>query len=183
MQKGTVYNFYKDLPPWAKGVAVVATIAGVALLSLQIWKAIKKVKDSKDSKAVSNSAGNTLNDLIRRGEKLSFPQSNYLSAANTVEKLLDGCERVGSEIQVVETISRVVKKPIDWYYLVKVFGNRDIADCGTFGAAKTNYDLVTLVNDQLDTTIMGDSVNGKTYWNVDTLVPLQEHLSKIGITL
>ena len=76
--------------------------------------------------------------MSNSGEKLSFPEYNYSSTANTIQKLLDGCDKVTTEEQVVEEIARLVKKPIDWFHLVSVFGNRDISDCG-YG--KTNYDL------------------------------------------
>jgi hypothetical protein len=74
----------------------------------------------------------------------------------------------------------LVKKPIDWYKLVSVFGSRDIEDCG-YG--KTNYDLVTLLKDQLDSQLIGDTVLGKRYWNDNTLKPLSDYLSKLGITI
>lgn len=39
MQKGTVYNFYKDLPPWAKGVSilVILGIGVVTYFSIKKW--------------------------------------------------------------------------------------------------------------------------------------------------
>ena len=39
MQKGTTYNFYKDLPPWAKGVSVVIVlgIGVVTYFSVRKW--------------------------------------------------------------------------------------------------------------------------------------------------
>lgn len=41
MQKGTVYNFYKDLPGWAKGVTVVTILLALIVTVYQIRKWLK----------------------------------------------------------------------------------------------------------------------------------------------
>ena len=169
-----------NLPMWAKGVIAVAG-TGVILFGLyQGYQAWDKHNRSKDANAVSDSAKDTYKDLLKKGQKLTYPESAYGTAANTIQKLLNGGETITTEIQVVNEIIKVVKKPVDWYYLISVFASRDIDD---LGYGKSNYDLPTLLKDQLDSTLIGDKVNGKFYWSEDTLYPLTEYLANMGITI
>lgn len=39
--KGTTYNFYKDLPPWAKGVSVVFVLGIITVIAFSVRKFIK----------------------------------------------------------------------------------------------------------------------------------------------
>lgn len=173
---------FNQLPSWAKGIITV-TGTGILLFGLyEGYKYLKKQEGARDANAVRNSAHDSYKDFVKKGQKLSLPESSYLSTANTIQKKLDGCERVTTEIEVIEDIIKVVKKPIDWYYLVYVFGNRDIDDCGV-GTGSTNYDLITLLKDQLDSTLVGDMVNGIRYWNDTSLIPLSVYLAKIGISI
>ena len=171
---------FNNLPSWAKGVISVAGAAVTLFVLYKGYKWFEKREAEKNTKAVSNDAKIELNNLLRSGVKLSYPESTYQSTVNLIARLLDGCELTGSEVQVVEQIIKVVKNKADWAKLVSDFGSRDIADCG-FG--KTNYDLITLLNDQLDTVIVAGTVNGKTYIGKDTIVPLKEHLAKIGVNI
>lgn len=43
MQKGTVYNFYKDLPGWAKGVSVLAVVGIGVITYFGVRKYIKNL--------------------------------------------------------------------------------------------------------------------------------------------
>ncbi len=173
-------NYFESLPAWTKGVIAVVITAGAAFAAWKTYSYFQKKSEDKSQKKVGDESSDVVSELKRKGQTLSFPTANYSAAANTIKVLLDGCERVTTEMQVVEEIIKVVKKPIDWYYLVSVFGNRDIADCG-YG--KTNYDLVSLLKDQLDSVLLGDMVNGERYFNVDTLDVLSKYLSKIGISI
>ncbi len=176
-------NFFQNLPKWALGIVAVTVTAGVSFAAWKTYQYFQKKSEDSTQKAVGDQASGVVTSLKGKGQALSFPKANYEAAANTIKVLLDGCQRVVSEEQVVEEIVKVVKKPIDWYYLVSVFGNRDVADCGTFGVGHTNYDLISLLKDQLESTIIGDVVNGKRYWDDKTLVPLTEYLSKIGVSI
>jgi hypothetical protein len=179
MEKG-VGKFMQDVHPIFKGIIAVAGTGVVVFALYKGYKWYQAKQSEKDSNKAASQSGSEYDKLKKSGEQLSFPLSNYTSTANYIQKALDGCERVTTEMKVVEEIAKVVKKPVDWYYLISTFGNRDIANCG-FGS--TNYDLVTLLKDQLDSQLIGDSVLGKTYWNDNTLKPLSNYLATIGITI
>jgi hypothetical protein len=174
---------YTGLPMWAKGVVAVAIIGGIGYLVYKLNKKIGDLKDSKDSKATVNDATKEYLDMKNQGKKLSYPESNYSSAINTIVKLLNNCDSFMSELQAVEEVIKIVKTPTDWTYLVSKFGNKDIDDCGW---GKTNYDLPTLLKDQLDTggAYIINQVNykkkGYAFNSVDILA---DYLKTKGITL
>jgi hypothetical protein len=180
MAKGEIF---KGLPKWSQGLIAVAVVGGVAFVGYKIYKQFQSAKDSKDSNKVTNDANQELNNLVKGGQKLSFPLANYSSAANTIQKLLDGCDSFGSEVAVVYEVIKVVKKPIDWYQLIKAFGTREVADCGW---GKTKYDLTSLLKDQLDTagayTISKPDFK-KSGWAVNSIDILEDYLKTKGITI
>ena len=47
-----VYNFYKELPPWAKGVIVVGGAAVVYFTATRIFRNIKNARNKRDAKTV-----------------------------------------------------------------------------------------------------------------------------------
>lgn len=171
---------FNGLPSWAKGVIA---ITGTAIAVFGLYKGyifISEWKEKRGSQAVSNEAGDDYKDEVKKGTSLTFSKSSYLAASNTIEKLLKGCETMSTEIQIVDEIVKVVKNKADWFYLVSIFGNRDIDDCGW---GSTNYDLITLLKDQMDTQLLGEKVNDKMYWNSNSLVALTEYLAKIGVSV
>ena len=184
----------QGLPAWSKGVIAVAVTGGVVLLGFQLYKVLKKVLDKgKDDtpKESVNSAIQDYNSAASQGSKLSFPQSVYAGSAEAIVKHLDGCETLGSELAAIGEVIKAVKKPIDWYYLIKVFDQKDVADCGTFGFAKTRYSLQGLLKEQLDTfavitpypaTNLGGYVVPSGYYS-DSIEILQKYLKGVGVTL
>lgn len=173
----------KKIPDWAIGVGVVAAIGALAFAGWKGYQYFQSVTDDKKNKAVESDAQRQYKALLKSGNKLSTTEGNYASTANTIQRLLNGCETAPTEIQVIEEIMKVVKKPIDWWYLVSVFGSREIDDCGTLGTSKQAYELVTLLKDQMDTFIPAYVVNGTTYFGKDSLELLSIYLNKIGITI
>jgi hypothetical protein len=162
---------------------------GVGVTVFAGYKTYKYFSDrakERDEKEASDTAKNDYEKLLKQGKVLSKPQSSYISVANSTEKLLDGCDSSGSEYEVIKNIIRVVKKPIDWAYLKSAFKVRKISDCGSFGASKTEYDLATLLNDQLDTFMAYDlDVDGYKDKGVaqESIDILKKYFSKIGVTI
>jgi len=165
-------NFWNGLPSYAKGIIAIAGTGVVIFAGWKIYKTIQKKGGIKGEKGAVKEADKELQTLIKDGEKLSFPKTNYESTANTIKNLLDGCETAQTEAEVVKNIQLVVKKPVDWYYLIKIFGVRTIDNCGVL-TGDTDYDLVSLLKDQLDSTVAGK----------DTIEYLRLYLSKIGVQI
>ena len=181
-----VYGNNQGLPSWSKGVIAVAVIGLGLYIAYKIQEKIKNAGAKKDAKAVVNENLTEVDKLQQQGQKLSKAIPVYQQAINDIVKKLDGCEDVRTEGQVIEIIISVVKKPIDWYYLVSKFGTKDIADCGTFGMGKTNYDLPTLLKDQLDTGgLMSINKDGfkRSGFYTNTIDLLNEYFKTIGVTI
>jgi hypothetical protein len=190
MAKGEIFQ---GLPMWAKGVIAVAVVGGVAIIGYTIYKKLKIVTDKgKDdtAKETQKLAGKDYDDLVKQGQKITFRPSDYAASCETIVKLLDGCETLDSEMSAIGEVIKVVKKPVDWYYLIQTFAQKDIADCGTFGFAKTRYSLVGLLADQLDSfavvtsfpkTVLGGWTVPSGYYS-DSKDILTKYLKGIGVT-
>jgi hypothetical protein len=170
------------LPSWAVGVISVASMAAIAFVGYKIYSKLKSEADTKKNKEVAKDAKSDYNKLKSQGQGLSFPASTYSGVSNTIKNLLDGCELGASEIKAVESIAKVVKKPIDWFYLVDTFGVRKIDNCG-WATGDTEYDLISLLQEQLDGLLFGDSVLGKRRFGVNTYSVLSDYLKTIGVNL
>lgn len=183
MAKGEIFS---GLPAWAKGVISIAVVGTAVFVAYKLYQKAKSLTGNKDEKAVANENLKEFDKLQTQGQKLSKPIPAYQQLINDIIKKLNGCEDVRTEGQVIEGIISVVKKPVDWYYLVSKFGNRDIEDCGTFGLGKTNYDLPTLLKDQLDTggflAINKDGFKRSGFYS-NSIDLLKEYLKTIGVAL
>ena len=163
-------EYFKDLPQWAKGVIAVSLIGGIVYIAYKISKKVEDIKETLEVKDTVRDAKSMYNKLKKEGKKLSDSNySAYSSLANYIQKQLDGCEAITTEAMVVNSIIKLVKAPIDWYYLVSEFDVRDISYCGSFGQITEKYPLPELLKEQLDYLTTGKL--------------LREHLKKIGITL
>jgi hypothetical protein len=158
MAKGEIFG---GLPSWAKGTIAVAVVAAGAFVAYKLYKKAKDLAGNKDEKKVTNENLTEFDKLQKQGQKLSKPIPAYQQLINDIVVKLNGCETVYTELDVIKAIIRIVKKPVDWYYLVSKFGNKKIEDCGTFGLASTNYDLPTLLKDQLESFV--PLLQGKTF--------------------
>lgn len=185
-------EIFKGLPTWAKGIIAIAIVGGIGIVGYTIYKKLKSVGDKgKDdtAKETEKLAGKDYNDLVKQGQKITFRPSDYSAACETIIKLLDGCETYNSELSAIAEVIKVVKKPIDWYYLVQTFGQKDIDNCG-YWTGETRYSLVGLLKDQLDSyavitplpkTILGGWQVPSGYYG-DTVEILSKYLKSIGIT-
>ena len=179
-----VYNqTTQGLPSWAKGVIAVAVVGGIGFVAYKVYKKFKDIAAQKDAKVVVNENETEYKKLEQSGQKLSFTPNVYSQLVNDIVVKLSGFESFNTELQVIGAIIKVVKKPIDWNYLVAKFGNKDIPD-GAWG--KTNYDLVTLLKDQLDTSglyTINEPNFKSTGFAINTINILTEYLTKIGVKI
>jgi len=183
-------KYFQSLTPKGRTIVsiivVAAVLVGIFFLVKWIRSEIRKRKDRKTSQATVDASQSEYNALLNSGQSLSYPASNYISTANSIQQLLDGCESASSEMDVVEAIITVVRKPVDWAKLKVDFGVREIADCGSFGISKTQYDLPTLLKDQLDSSgFYNININGfsKTGFAFETINVLKDYFQIIGLTI
>jgi len=169
-------GFYSDLPTWAKGVIAVGVLGSLVLLGIAIRNAIQTAKENKgerkDDKEVEKATNDALNALKNQNITPSINDADAISLARTIETGLAGCESSGTELSIIDQIKSKMNNQADWLKLQQVFGVRTIDNCG-WGTGDTDYDLKTLLLDQLD----GFTWTGTKYADV-----LVEELKKKGIT-
>lgn len=183
-------NYLQTLTPQGRTIVTIIVIVVVVIVSWVAYKeirnAVRRGRAKKDPKVVVTDAEDNLKAEEAKGETISYPSSAYSSAANAIKELLDGCETATSELVAIKEVVKVVKKPIDWYNLVKVFGVKEVDNCGPWSGS-TQYDLPTLLKDQLDSAL--------AYWNInepnwkdsgylyqDSALVLEKYLQKVGVT-
>jgi hypothetical protein len=173
-------QYFKDLPQWAKGTIAVAGLLGIGFIAYKLYKFASNLQETQDLKDVVSESRDEY-DKLKKKDTLTAPISAYSSLANDIKIKLNGCEMATTEADVIIAITKIVKKPIDWYYLVKVFGVRDVDDCG-YGSTK--YNLTELLKDQLDTVLdyyniplVGSGIAKNSY------IVLEKYLQKIGVTI
>lgn len=168
-------NTFQGLPQWSKGIIAVAVVGGLGFIAYQIYKKLQEGSKLEGAEIVSELANDEYTRLLKSGQKLSKPLSAYATLSEKIRVGLDGCETYSTEYELIDEIKDVVKKPIDWFYLVRVFDSKMIDDCGWSG--ETPYALPDLLLDQLDSSYL--------YWSNDkpSLLVLREYLKSIGVTI
>lgn len=168
-------QLFKGLPPLIRGIIVLVVLAIIIFIAWKIYQYFKTKAENKTNAQVVN---NAQVEIDNSGMPASFPSVTYDGAANIIAKLLSGCETSGTEGDVIKEVIKVVKTPTDWFKLIVAFGNRDIADCGSFGFSSTNYDLISLLKDQLDTNQAYYSIDESGYTDSGTFTDSNEILAK-----
>jgi hypothetical protein len=171
-------EIFNNLPQWSKGAVAVAVVAGIGIIGFAIYRKVKLIQEKAESNETANSAEDAYLKLKKKGGaegKLSYPETNYFSAATAIKKSLDGCETYVGEEDAARAVLNVVKKPIDWFYLVNVFGSRKIDGCA-FGGDEV-YALPELLNIQLGNLCA-------SVWYTNTCLGwLKDELKKRGVEI
>jgi hypothetical protein len=185
----------QGLPAWAKGVVAIAITGGAIFVGYQLYRLIRKIgsgegKGKDDTpQQTAEQAANDYESAVQQGQKLSFTPSAYNAAAEAIIKFLDGCETAtGGELSAIGEVIKIVKKPIDWLYLQKIFGQKDIDNCG-WGTGDTRYSLSALLKDQLDSFVLITPIPETRLggWKVpsgyyaDTILILEKYMKEKGI--
>ena len=120
------YRYYKDLPPWAKGVVIVGGFAIVGYVVIKAYNSIKAAKDKKEAMELSNDAQNEINQLKAKGIRPTYTQPQYLSFADKIVIALDSC---GSDEQSVYDVFSSMKNKADVLSLIAAFGVKYYQPC------------------------------------------------------
>lgn len=174
-------QIFSGLPTWARGIIAVAVVGGVGFIGYKLWKKLNEGLKLDDADKTVEANKDEYDRLKNSGQTLSSPLPQYQALANKIKTSLDGCDSEDSEFEVANAVISLVKKPIDWYYLVRVFGSKMIEDCGW---GETPYSLPVLLKEQL-----GQDVFDPTgAWNQDGFYydgwdMVKKHLNKLGVTV
>lgn len=132
-------------------------IGGVAVLGFAAWYFfLRKKKKFTQAELLQQATAQqlTVTQLQQAGVKASYSNNEYVAMADKIQSSLEGCETNSTEKQVVEDLLSFVKNSVDWLQLQQAFSVRAIDNCGIW-TGDTSYNLVSLLEDQLDGTEAG----------------------------
>jgi hypothetical protein len=162
MAKVGAYDYYKDLPSWAKGVALVGGLVIVYVAYTQIGKLMANLKSSADQAARQKQLDSEINDKVSLGQMANYPNSQYNNWADAIQTALSGCDYSFSQIVIpispnvlkskllssdgekVYGVLENLENDIDFLQLEKAFGVRTLTKsvwCGYFSGDIKDVDL------------------------------------------
>ncbi len=126
---GRFGEIWDGLPPWAKGVSLVATIGIAAFSGYQIWSHYKaKAATKAAGGGTVDDSGQDLSKLAALGQYPSYIGTQYATWADTIQIVLDGCGQDGFQ-QAVLNIFAQMRNASDVLQLVQAFGVRTQNPC------------------------------------------------------
>ena len=148
MAKTEIYTYYKDLPPWAKGVVVVGSLGLVGAIIYQVYSRIKKDAGKKQAEQAVKETEKELKDEIKNGVKPTISTSQADAWAGQIQKAFDGCDPAETSKGVVAQAFLGLKNNADFLLLVSRYGVRKHDQCGWF-TGDFEGDLYQAIVDEL----------------------------------
>lgn len=156
MAKG-FYQYYKDLPSWAKGVVVIGGGLVAYLGVTTIMRKIKQAKETAMAMQEVDSANSELQAEIRSGKKPTINNTIAEAISNGIISASNDC---GTDEKLIFSQFDKVNNQADILLLVQVFGLRKKIRCvfsddprESFMSAYTPpMSLSAILNSELDTT-------------------------------
>ena len=164
-----VYQYYKDLPPWAKGVVVVGGAVVVYLVGSRVYRAVFPTDAQRKNRELEKNIDSEISKMQGNGKKASFSDSNYNTFANTIYNSMRFA--IGDDYGTVESTLKRMKNDLDVAKLIKAFGLKQDFFFGL--PAGDKMDLFTFVQKEL-----GNEYGGLTNYSVKRI---NEYWSKKGI--
>jgi len=126
MTESTIYKYYKDLPSWAKGVAIVGGLAmGYAIVTTIYNKINDLNKKAKEEKEL-NTADAELRNEQQAGRGQTLSNSSLEAMSSAIVQASNGC---GTEEDIIVSQFDNLQNEADMLALVKIFGLRDKLRC------------------------------------------------------
>jgi hypothetical protein len=138
------FQYYKELPAWAKGVIAVVAVGGVVIIGWKVYKAIQKTTEEQKDKELLQGVDKEVKDLQNKGIKPSFKPSDYLQYAQTIHDSMKVC--VGDSYGTAQDTLKKMKNDLDVALLIKAFGKRQDY---CFGVPLSEYALFSYVQKEL----------------------------------
>lgn len=130
MAKATVYDYYKDLPTWGKGVLA----AGAAFGAYKIYKAVEAAAKARKEREEQAAVNKELKTSLKK-YPATYGESQYLTWSNSLQAYMVGS---GTDKNGIMAIMNKLKNDSDFLLLKKAFGLR------TYHYAIWNYGKKTL---------------------------------------
>jgi hypothetical protein len=140
-----IYDYYKDLPPWAKGVVIVGVVGVVVYGGVKLARVIFPPKSKKDEKQLEKDIKEEIEVAQDKGLKPSYQDSNYTTFANTIYDSIRYC--AGDDYGNAELTMKKMKNDLDVAKLIKAYGIRQRYCFGLPAGSK--LDLFSTINAEL----------------------------------
>ncbi len=137
------------IPAWARGIIIIIILLVIIFIAYKLYKYISDRQGFSDREDIRDTQSD-LNDLIKKGVKPSYNQSQYSSWASALRQSFDGC---GTGNSVWENIFKALKNDADVLALNATYGTRTYDGCnweGDYGD-KTGT-LAAALNDELSSS-------------------------------
>lgn len=138
-----VYKYYKDLPPWAKGVVVVGTLGIAYIIGSKIYAAAQP--KPKEIINVQNDI-----DKYQSSMKPTYGDAAYDEYANTIYQAQR--TSLGNDSGTIQDVALLMKNDLDVAKLIQAFGSRqDYA----FGFPTEKYTLLGAMRKGIEADLYG----------------------------
>ena len=136
-----VYQYYKELPSWAKGVVIVGGVGLVFVVGRPIYAKLFPSADAKNAAAILDDASLDIAKFTRAGLKPSYPDAQYTQLADTIYNAQR--TSIGFDSGRIKDSLMAMKNNLDVAKLAKAYGVRQnyafsipTDKFGLFGAAR-----------------------------------------------
>lgn len=131
-----VFQYYKELPPWAKGVVIVGGLAVTYIFASQIIGGIRRKKDAQKQLAEVNTAKNDLKELAKVGIKPTLSASQLEAMCAAIIDAVNGCFTSNNKIEA--QIAKL-NNDADVLALISQFGLRKKIRCVFSGEPREDF--------------------------------------------
>ena len=145
-----VYQYYKELPSWAKGAVVVGGVAALFFVGKKLYTIVFPSAEAKRNAELSRNIDTEIARL-QKIQKATFPDSSYNTLANTIYNSMRFA--VGDDYGAVQDSLKKMKNDLDVAKLIKAFGSRQDYAFGIPVGDK--MDLLTYVKKELGNEYFG----------------------------
>jgi hypothetical protein len=121
-----VFDYYKDLPQWAKGIVVVGGIAIVYFTTKQIIKRVRGQAERKLDTQESDDAKKDLKDLEDKGVRPTLSSTQLESIINNLVQSMNDC---GTDEQLIYNQFKKINNEADVYALLNKWQIRYYRPC------------------------------------------------------